>query len=142
MLPVGIEYYNKKTKYISIGTVSATFANVILNYIMIKLLGYKMAAYTTLISYILLFVFHWNISRKFNGDKVYDITVIKKNIIIILSVSILISVTQSFYLLNLIMRYLIVFILIYIIFRNKNELLSIFKRRGNEDFKKNNENVS
>lgn len=142
MLPVGIEYYNKKTKYISIGTVLATFANVILNYIMIKLLGYKMAAYTTLISYILLFVFHWNISRKFNGDKVYDITVIKKNIIIILSVSILISVTQSFYLLNLIMRYLIVFILIYIIFRNKNELLSIFKRRGNEDFKKNNENVS
>ena len=55
MIPVNIEYYNKKTKYISIGTISAAVLNFGLNFVAIKLWGFKAAAYTTVISYIVLF---------------------------------------------------------------------------------------
>ena len=58
-----IEMHLKKTKYISIGTVIAAAVNLILNFIFIPIYGYVAAAYTTLISYVLLMLAHWVISR-------------------------------------------------------------------------------
>lgn len=63
-LPVHIEYFYKKTKYIAIGTSIAAVINISLNYFFICSCGYMAAAWTTLASYILLFVFHWYIAKK------------------------------------------------------------------------------
>lgn len=63
-LPVGLEYFLKKTFYISIGTVSAAVLNVLLNYITIKYFGYKSAAYTSAFCYFIYFVFHMIIAKK------------------------------------------------------------------------------
>lgn len=57
------EYYYKKTQYIPIGTMLAAAVNVILNYIFIPKYGYFAAAITTDISYFVLFVFHYLITK-------------------------------------------------------------------------------
>ncbi len=49
----------KKTLAISIGTIMAGGLNIILNLTMIPVFGYEIAAWTTVISYFCLFIFHW-----------------------------------------------------------------------------------
>lgn len=57
--------YEKKTVYISLGTVSAGVLNIALNYLFIPLYGYTAAAWTTLASYACLFVMYWVLSRRY-----------------------------------------------------------------------------
>ena len=52
-----IQNYHKNTKWVAFGTITTMVLNVILNYIFIKHISYQAAAYTTLISFmVLLFV--------------------------------------------------------------------------------------
>jgi O-antigen/teichoic acid export membrane protein len=53
-----LEFFEKKTAYISAGTLLAAVANVVLNLWLLPILGYSAAAWTTLVAYILLFLFH------------------------------------------------------------------------------------
>lgn len=66
-LPSSVEYYYAKTKFIAIGTGMAALINIVLNIIFIRQFGYLAAAYTTLVTYLLYFVFHyliaWNIQK-------------------------------------------------------------------------------
>ena len=71
-LPSSIEYYYEKTGYIAIGTMAAAGINVILNYYCIGKYGYVAAAYTTLFTYILYFVFHLIISRRIAGEFIFS----------------------------------------------------------------------
>lgn len=66
-IPAVVEYYYKKTQYIAIGTVSAALINIILNAVFIPRFGYIAAAYTTLVSYFLYFIFHSFISKRLCG---------------------------------------------------------------------------
>lgn len=63
-IPVSIEYYYKETKYIALTTFVSAITNIVLNYIFILKCGYKAAAYTTAISYFVMFIMHWGIARK------------------------------------------------------------------------------
>lgn len=72
-LPVHVEYFNKKTNYIAMGTSLAAVSNIILNYIFIKFYGYEAAAWTTLASYIVLFVFHLIIAKKIDSNKMFPL---------------------------------------------------------------------
>lgn len=58
------EFYYEKTGYISIATVVGAVANIILNYVFIRIFGYYAAGYTTLFCYILYAVFHYCFMRK------------------------------------------------------------------------------
>ena len=60
---VNLEIYDKKTLLISIGTVSAALLNIGLNAVFIPKYGYTAAAYTTLVGYAALFVFHYLIVK-------------------------------------------------------------------------------
>lgn len=73
-IPAGIEYYMKQTRYIALGSVMTAILNVVMNYFCIKSYGYEAAAYTTLISYVILFILHWNIaSHLFNVKELFDL---------------------------------------------------------------------
>lgn len=63
MFPVNFEFYHKKTNYISLGTVCAAVLNIILNFILIPKLGSIGAALATMLSYLILLVFHYIISK-------------------------------------------------------------------------------
>ncbi len=56
---VNFAFYMKKTFAISIGTIMAGGINILLNILMIPVFGYEIAAWTTVISYFCLFIFHW-----------------------------------------------------------------------------------
>jgi O-antigen/teichoic acid export membrane protein len=60
---VNVEFYEKKTAYISIGTIISAALNVGLNLLLIPRYGYVIAAWTTLITYIFLASFHAFIVR-------------------------------------------------------------------------------
>ena len=65
--------YYKKTKFIMISTIIAATVNVVMNYCGIKAFGYQVAAYTTLIAYIIHAVIQGIVSlkvyRTITGDK-------------------------------------------------------------------------
>lgn len=63
-LYVNIEIFQKKTFTISVGTMAAAALNLFLNWLLIPRFGYMAAAYTTLLGYLVLFVFHYLIVRK------------------------------------------------------------------------------
>lgn len=69
---VNVEKYEKKTAFISIGTLLAAGINIVLNYIFIPIFGYQAAAYTTLIGFLLLVILHYLMSRKMNITQMYD----------------------------------------------------------------------
>jgi O-antigen/teichoic acid export membrane protein len=69
---VNIEFYHKKTKFIALGTTLAALINVLLNIIFIPIFGYLAAAYTTLVSYFILLVLHYLISKKYEKRIIYN----------------------------------------------------------------------
>lgn len=56
---VNLEIYEKKTFTISMGTMMAALINFVLNFVCIPRFGYIAAAYTTLIGFMALFIFHY-----------------------------------------------------------------------------------
>lgn len=128
MLPVNIEYYHKKTLFISIGTISAAAVNVVLNYIGIKLFGYEAAAFTTLLSYGLLFAFHWIIARKYSVEEVYEIKTILKNVVVVAVTGVVLMLLDSRFVIQTIVRYVIVLLILIVLILNKRKLIGVLKR--------------
>ena len=75
-LPACIEYYHEKTKSIGFSTIIAAIINIMLNYVFIKRLGYIAAAYTTLITYVLYFIFHYLVAKKIDNRSLYSIPIL------------------------------------------------------------------
>lgn len=75
-LPVHVEYFYKKTKFIAVGTSLAAGINIALNYIFIRKYGYTASAWTTLVSYILLFFFHWIIAKRIDKNPMFPVKMI------------------------------------------------------------------
>lgn len=70
---VNVEMYHKKTFGISIRTIIAGSFNLITNIIFIPMFGYTAAAYTTLASYILLFILHYIGGISLGARNFYDL---------------------------------------------------------------------
>ena len=124
-LPVMVEYFHSQTKYIAIGTMGAALINILLNYLGIKQFGYIAAAYTTLISYILYFAFHYCLAKIIQKKNIFS-----NSVIIIVSVSILLCIflSVSFVekpLIRWVIAILILFLMVFIEERN----IGLLKRR-------------
>lgn len=83
-IPSGVEYFYEKTKYIAIGTIGAAVLNIILNTIYIYKFGYIAAAYTTLFTYMLYFVFHYLLSMHMHGSALFSNKVVIGNVVTVL----------------------------------------------------------
>lgn len=75
-IPVYVEYFYKKTNYIAFGSVMAAALNIVLNYFCIPKYGYIAAAYTTLITYFLYYVFHYLLAKKIHGRSLVSLPVL------------------------------------------------------------------
>lgn len=69
---VNLEQIFQKTVYMAIGSVIVALINIFLNYLFIPVLGYKIAAFTTLVSYFFLAVFHMYIINKILKSYIVD----------------------------------------------------------------------
>lgn len=76
-----IEFYNKKTQYISLGTMVSLVLNVVLNLIMIPRFGPLAAAVTTLISYVVLFFYHVVLNDIVLKSKVFSMSLYLRGIV-------------------------------------------------------------
>lgn len=106
---VNIEFYEKKTFGVSVATMIATGVNIVLNLIFIPMdaeYSYVIAAYTTLVGYVVLFILHYFIVKRMKMDFVYDI----KFIICVLGGILVFSLFMNFFYSLTIARYIIVLI--------------------------------
>lgn len=126
-LYVNIEFYNKNTKFIPMGTILSAVINIVLNLIFIPYYGYKIAAYTTLIGYLFLYVFHFYISKRMYKNEIYDEKYILK---FILSIPIIIMVYNYLYK-KVILRYILSLIIAgCIILINSSKWIYAFKKKN------------
>lgn len=114
-----IEYFYKKNKEISLFSVITAIINIVLNIICINKFGYKAAAYTTVISYMILFFMHYLEMRHIEKRKIYDV-----KFIVFLSV-ILMLASLLYYLFdyNIILRYLMLLIISIIVLINYKKII-------------------
>lgn len=70
---VNVEYALKKTVLIPIGTVLSAIVNIVLNIIFIPRYGYVAAAITTVISYFLMFLFHFLMTTQVLKRNIYGL---------------------------------------------------------------------
>lgn len=117
-----IEFYHKKSLYISIATITAAAVNIALNALLIPRFGFTAAAYTTLISNIILVFVHYIGYRKSHPEKVYN----DKALFLISTGCVISCEAVNLLYINNAVRYIIVLsiCILAIVFRKK--LLSIF----------------
>ena len=127
--PANIEYYNKKTSNISLGTIGSATMNIILNYFCITNFGYRAAAYTTIISYISLFVFHWLIAEQFEINTIYDKLYFVKKCLIIFFVGIILDIAYKYYYVNLFIRIVLLLYVCYHLFSYRKLFVMILKSK-------------
>lgn len=93
---VNIEHFYKKYIYVAIGTIFASLVNIGLNIWLIPIYGYVAAAYTTLIGFVLLYIFHFSISKFILKKKIY-----KDLMLFIFFVSFSLLIMSTIFMLNL-----------------------------------------
>lgn len=67
-----IEFYHKKSGNIAVATIVSTVVNLTLNYLLIPHFGFIAAAYTTLVSNVVLVLMHYVGSRRCHKEQVYN----------------------------------------------------------------------
>lgn len=123
-----LEIHHKQTQYTSIGTFIAAVVNVVLNILFVPQYGFVCAAYTTLISYLLLYIIHMIIVRKKLNIKLYD----DSKIVVWLFVVAIFAVICRYLYSYIILRYvLLICVTIMLGIHMKDELTRIVGKKQN-----------
>lgn len=69
---ISVEYYTKQNKIIAFATTLIAIINLIGNLLFIPIFGYSVAAYTTLISYVFLYIFHYIVVVIIQKESIYN----------------------------------------------------------------------
>lgn len=107
-IPCQIEYYYKKTIFIAFGTFLAAVINIIMNYIFINAYGYVAAAYTTFLSYVLYFIFHYLLAKYIEGKQLFDTPIIVCSSIVLCVVGTLAILLINHWLIRLVLLLLVI----------------------------------
>lgn len=123
-----VELYFEKRNGIAIASILAALANIGLNIILIPIFGYQVAAYTTLICYLLLcithYIFYYNLCKQnFDSQQIYNIKYILGISIVLIILSFMILLTYQ----NTLIRYGTISIVVIILFFQKNKLLQLYR---------------
>lgn len=125
---VNVEQFKKKTVWMAIASVVAAGINYLLNYFLIPMYGYEAAAYTTLISYMFLLIFHVVIVYQLGYSKVYSCRYITHVILLITILSIGIQYLYS----HSVVRYVVIIVysvtISVVIFRYRKLILGLLKK--------------
>ena len=127
--PVNYEFYHKKTVWISIGTVLAAMINILFNYLLIPKYNEYGASVATLLSFLILFLFHYLIARFIIKDYETGFSLFLINLIIICLAVILFYFIIKLFILRWIISILVLIFGSYIVF-NKYRKSPIKKRHS------------
>ena len=128
-LYVNIEFFEKKTTYISLATAGATVINIALNYYAIPRWGYIAAAYTTVIGYLFTFLFHYIVCKKIGYENLFE----KKNLLRNISISIFAMVAclilyRYTWIRRLVLIGILLIVFIYLV-KNRNKIINYLSNR-------------
>ena len=99
-----IEFYHKKSGKIAVATIVSAVVNITLNLLLIPYFGFVAAAYTTLISNIVLIIMHYFGYRRCQKDRVYN-----DKVILLLAVACLVlCILCNLLYINNIIRYVVI----------------------------------
>lgn len=126
-LPVNAEFYEKKTNYIAIGTVTSALVNILLNVVFIPRFGIIAAGYTTVATYFLLFLFHYNIAKRVTGKQLFDTKKISIVIVLVTLFSLVLHVLINQFILRYILTIGLMLAFGLYFFKNKNKILNDYK---------------
>lgn len=116
-------YYFKKPKYVMLASITATVANIILNYFCIKKWGYLAAGYTTLVCYLIQAAIDYFAMRKVVGRSVYNMKLITVLSIVVIFISILSNMIYD----QLVVRYVILSVIILGLLIFSKKIIKLFK---------------
>lgn len=106
--PVNYEFYYKKSIHIAIGTSAAAVINCILNYILIPKMGMAGAAVATLISYVMLWIFHHLVAKYLIGKQYhYTIREFLPGLLIMIVASVLVHFLEGYILVRWILAVMV-----------------------------------
>ena len=94
-LEVNVEYAYKRTELIAAGTIISALINIGLNIILVPLYGYIGAAVATVISYYLLFLFHYVITSRVLKQKIYGFAFHMQSTVFVFGVTIYFLIFQN-----------------------------------------------
>lgn len=127
-----IEMYYEETKKVMVASFAAAVLNIILNAFYIPVYGYIAAAFTTLICYVFLAVFHYFMAQKILQQHNMMIDLFYDRTILIISSILLFSLIAFEYLYTkTVLRYFIVAIILFLMLVKRKyfyDLLKIFKK--------------
>ncbi len=120
--------YYEKTRMIMVASISGAILNILLNLLLIPIFGYLVAAYTTLICFILFAIAHYvimsSINRSMLGNvKIFDTRLICFNAAIVLGFTILFELTYDF----IFVRYAIIISVIIFLYYKKDDYIKALK---------------
>lgn len=123
-----IEFYFEKKKFVLIGSVVSAILNVILNFIFIPKYGFVAAAYTTLACYILYCVLHALVALYICKQEKIPLKIYKYPIVFgIWGASFLIGIFSNMLYNVGMVRYLIIFVLVILVFVFRKKILQMLK---------------
>ena len=107
-----IEFVYEKTKLIFPITLLGAIINICLNYLLIPIWGYEIAAYTTLIGYVIIACLHYFVSLHIIKKDVFDI----KCILLFLAIFVAFAFLGNFlYTCNSLIRYAVILLLLFLL---------------------------
>lgn len=108
---INVEMFYKRKYFITVATTLAALFNVAANYLLLPVLGYQVAAYTTLLGNCILAVGHGLFVKKIQKERIYDFKLIR-------NISVFLLVISGMYILlykYLIVKYIVSVILVLIV---------------------------
>ena len=112
-----MEIYCKRTELIAFGSVGAAIVKIVLNLIFIPQYGFIGAAYTTMISYAILMIYHWVMFKIVFKESIFDLKQLAGLCILaVISCALIVTVYE-----NTVVRYVILALLVAvfcIVYRN------------------------
>lgn len=125
---VQVEFYEKKTIGVAIGTISSAVINVTLNLILINIFGYQAAAYVTLIGYICLLFYHYNYVKRLGYKDIFDRKLLFGTLLLMIAAMFVVMILYNYTLLRYIVTVVYGIIVLAIIFKQKDVILSVLKK--------------
>ena len=125
-----IEFYFNATSYVMIASTVGAVLNVLLNYLLIPIFGYIVAAYTTLICYVLFMIMHYIFMRKVCKNKIGGIHIFNDRFIILSTIVLFIMMFGCMLLYkNTVVRYFVIVVMavLVIILRKKEDIIKVVK---------------
>lgn len=127
-IPTNVEYFNKKTLYITTGTILTTIINIILDIIFVLKWGFIGAAYATSLSKLILFLFHWYFAKKIDKNDVFSAKVVGACLLGLCLLNIFILKNVDAIVLRWSVTILICAFFLYGVYKNKDDLRVLIKK--------------